>query len=507
MTRQKQRIFISYKRVDKDRVFAIKDGIEQATGEKCWIDLDGIESNAQFVAKIMRAIDECEIFLFMRSKEHNNITNLETDWTIREVNYALEEQKNIVIVNLDNTPMPKWFKFMFPNKQEIDATSPNKLARLNNDLREWLGISPTNEQDLAKSEQANQNTLPKGEFQVGYLLYKASETGNEVSVTKYVNMDMPEIHIPSQIKYRNYIYDVVSIEDRAFEGCVDLVSVTIPDSVTKIGYGAFYHCESLTSITISNSITRIREDAFLGCESLTSITLPNNIKSIGNRTFFGCKALSSINLPNNITSIGEDAFSGCESLTSITLPNNIKSIGNRTFFGCKALSSINLPNNITSIGEDAFSGCESLTSINLPNSIKSIGDRTFFGCKTLRSIIIPSNLAIIGWGIFRNCYLLESITFSNSITSIAGGAFENCKSLKSITIPNSVTSIEWEAFLGCSSLTTINYNSSIQKWRSIKKGYDWKKNTLIKVIHCIDGDIKIGGLFDFLKEPLQFLKR
>ena len=458
---KKERIFISYKRVDKDRVFAIKDGIEQATGEKCWIDLDGIESNAQFVAKIMRAIDECEIFLFMRSKEHNNITNLETDWTIREVNYALEEHKNIVIVNLDNTPMPKWFKFMFPNKQEIDATSPNKLARLNNDLREWLGISPTNEQDLAKSEQANQNTLPKGEFQVGYLLYKASETGNEVSVTKYVNIDMPEIHIPSQIKYRNYIYDVVSIEDRAFEGCVDLVSVTIPDSVTKIGYGAFYHCESLTSITISNSITRIREDAFFGCESLTSINLPNNIKSIGNRTFFGCKALSSINLPNNITSIGEDAFSGCESLTSI----------------------------------------------NLPNSIKSIGDRTFFDCKTLRSIIIPSNLTIIGWGIFRNCSLLESITFSNSITSIAGGAFENCKSLKSITIPNSVTSIEWEAFLGCSSLTTINYNSSIQKWRSIKKGYDWKKNTLIKVIHCIDGDIKIGGLFDFLKEPLQFLKR
>ena len=457
----KKRIFISYKRVDKESVFAIKDGIEQATGEKCWIDIDGIESNAQFVAKIVRAIDVCDVFLFMRSKEHNNITNLETDWTIREVNYALEEQKNIVIVNLDNTPMPKWFKFMFPNKQEIDATSPNKLARLNNDLREWLGISPTNEQDLAKSEQANQNTLPKGEFQVGYLLYKASETGNEVSVTKYVNIDMPEIHIPSQIKYRNYIYDVVSIEDRAFEGCVDLVSVTIPDSVTKIGYGAFYHCESLTSITISNSITRIREDAFFGCESLTSINLPNNIKSIGNRTFFGCKALSSINLPNNITSIGEDAFSGCESLTSI----------------------------------------------NLPNSIKSIGDRTFFNCKTLRSIIIPSNLAIIGWGIFRNCYLLESITLSNSITSIAGGAFENCKSLKSITIPNSVTSIEWEAFLGCSSLTTINYNSSIQKWRSIKKGYDWKKNTLIKVIHCIDGDIKIGGLFDFLKEPLQFLKR
>ena len=42
------RIFISYKRADKDLVFPIKDKIEAATGEKCWIDLDGIESDAQF---------------------------------------------------------------------------------------------------------------------------------------------------------------------------------------------------------------------------------------------------------------------------------------------------------------------------------------------------------------------------------------------------------------------------------------------------------------------------
>ncbi len=81
-------IFISYKRVDKERVFAIKNIIEQATGMKCWIDLDGIESDAQFVDVIMNAIDDCEVFLFMRSAEHNKITNHRTDWTIREVNYA-----------------------------------------------------------------------------------------------------------------------------------------------------------------------------------------------------------------------------------------------------------------------------------------------------------------------------------------------------------------------------------------------------------------------------------
>lgn len=305
---KKERIFISYKRVDKERVFAIKDGIEQATGEKCWIDLDGIESNAQFVAKIVGAIDECEIFLFMRSKEHNNITNLETDWTIREVNYALEEHKNIVIVNLDNTPMPKWFKFMFPNKQEIDATDPDKLARLNKDLCEWLGIGPTLEPDPAELEKAKRDALPDGEFQVGDLMYMASENSSGVTVCGLVNKAVTEIYIPSQIKYGTYTYEVTSIGEWAFSGCVSLTSITIPNGVTSIGESAFYWCEGLTSIIIPNSVTSIGEEAFFGCCYLTSVTIPNSVTSIGKGAFLGCDSLKSIRLPRSVTDIGENAF-------------------------------------------------------------------------------------------------------------------------------------------------------------------------------------------------------
>ena len=324
---KKERIFISYKRVDKERVFAIKDGIEQAIGEKCWIDLDGIESNAQFVAKIVGAIDECEIFLFMRSKEHNNITNLETDWTIREVNYALEEHKNIVIVNLDNTPMPKWFKFMFPNKQEIDATDPEKIDRLYKDLCEWLGVSPRNIPQSAKEiptnhtphqpnivqtpadiEQAKRNALPKGEFQVGDLKYEASEQGSGVTVFGPVNGDAVEIHIPSQIKYGKYTYEVTSIGDGAFLGCLSLTSITIPNSVTSIGESAFFSCSGLKSITIPNSVTSIGYYAFCDCDGLTSITIPNSVTSIGYKAFSGCDALKSIRIPKSVTYIGEDAF-------------------------------------------------------------------------------------------------------------------------------------------------------------------------------------------------------
>jgi WD40 repeat protein len=152
MEKKNERIFISYKRVDMERVDALKTKIEAATGEECWIDRTGIESDAQFVEVIMDAIDHCEIFLFMRSKEHNNITNHSTDWTIREVNYALSEKKRLVFVSLDNTPLPRWFKFMFPNQQEIDASDEEKLKKFYADLRSWLNVEETTREEERKAK-------------------------------------------------------------------------------------------------------------------------------------------------------------------------------------------------------------------------------------------------------------------------------------------------------------------------------------------------------------------
>lgn len=135
------RVFISYKRVNKEIVYPLKDKIEAAIGESCWIDIEGTESDSQFVNVIVHAIDAADIFLFMYSHNHELITNFENDWTIRELNYAQEEKKRIVLVNIDNAHWHKWFKFMFPHKQQIDATNPEEFEKLLKDLQEWLGIT------------------------------------------------------------------------------------------------------------------------------------------------------------------------------------------------------------------------------------------------------------------------------------------------------------------------------------------------------------------------------
>jgi len=57
-------------------------------------------------------------------------------------------------------------------------------------------------------------------------------------------------------------YGVTIIEDDEFRGDTSLASITIPDSVTRIGDCAFDDCALLTSIAIPDSVTSIGEKAF-----------------------------------------------------------------------------------------------------------------------------------------------------------------------------------------------------------------------------------------------------
>lgn len=154
------RIFISYKRTDKKKVFRLKQRIEYTIKEKCWLDLDGIESDEQFISVIMTAINDAQIVLFMYSSAHKDIKDYECDWTIRELSYAQKRGKRIVFINLDGSVLTDWFEFNYGLKQQIDARKDEDIKRLLIDLKKWLKISEITENKLLnESSKKNNNSI------------------------------------------------------------------------------------------------------------------------------------------------------------------------------------------------------------------------------------------------------------------------------------------------------------------------------------------------------------
>lgn len=115
------------------------------------------------------------------------------------------------------------------------------------------------------------------------------------------------------------ISNLTSVGSFAFEGCSQLRSVIMPNSVTSIGGYAFSRCRSLSSMTIPSGVTNIGAYAFKGCTKLTSITIPDSVTSIENNVFENCSRLTSVTIGNGVTFIGGNAFNSCTSLISVTI--------------------------------------------------------------------------------------------------------------------------------------------------------------------------------------------
>ena len=166
----------------------------------------------------------------------------------------------------------------------------------------------------------------------------------------------------------------------AFAG-TSITSITIPNSVTSIGYCAFYRCSNLTVVTFAadSRLETIDGEAFSSCTGLISITIPNSVTSIVHNAFYGCRNLTSITIPAGVTTIGGGTFRECESLTSITIPAGVTSIGAGAFTLCTSLTTVTFaPNSsLETIGYQAFHSCSNITSITIPSGVTEIGGYAF----------------------------------------------------------------------------------------------------------------------------------
>lgn len=216
------KVFVSYKRADKKAVFQIKDSLENAIGEKVWIDITGIESDAQFASVIMKAVEECEVFLFMYSKSHESITNYNNDWTVRELLYAQKLGKRIVFIDVDGTPVSPWFDFLFPVKQQVDAKNQEDFEKLCSNLRSWIdATSPSFIDSKATNQHPNYAKVRKWTAQWRYLIAAALAL---VTIVVFTALSLSNRHVDDEVIYKRYKNSVVLIMSSYHYRATDVIS-------------------------------------------------------------------------------------------------------------------------------------------------------------------------------------------------------------------------------------------------------------------------------------------
>lgn len=153
--------------------------------------------------------------------------------------------------------------------------------------------------------------------------------------------------------------------------------VVIPEGIKTINNYALYGYKNLVDITIPEGVTRIGVSAFANT-GITSVTIPSTA-SLSGSAFKGSSLIDvKFAEGSKITEIPGQAFQDTP-ITGIKLPSSVKLLQNNAFYGCKSLPFIDLPEGVKSIGYSAFYGCSALKGVVLPESLESVSANVFDG--------------------------------------------------------------------------------------------------------------------------------
>ncbi len=123
------KIFISYSRKDLDVVMELRNAIYHRTGVLPWMDVTGIETGSQFAEVIARAIDRCEIVIFVISRH-----SVESPWTRKEVLYAQEKKRKIYPVSIDDAELPTQLHFLLVDVDRVYLRDPLQCEKFFSNL-------------------------------------------------------------------------------------------------------------------------------------------------------------------------------------------------------------------------------------------------------------------------------------------------------------------------------------------------------------------------------------
>lgn len=345
---------------------------------------------------------------------------------------------------------------------------------------------------------------------------------------------------------------VTSIGDGAFQNCKYMTTFTFEDGTgaLTIGAKAFSGCNALTALTLREGVVSVGDGAFANCAELVSVSLPASVERLGTwaevqeegsetkkYTFVSMDLFKSTGVSpklervdvneNNTHYYSENGMlfgkyekEGDETTAKevpvrlyfcpfaktgdVKLPNTLIEIYKEAFAYNTGVTSVSFNGELAGesfdIGENALYNAKALTTFELPVGLKTIKTGLFKGCSGLKTIVVPNTVSSIAAGAFQGCVSLATVNFAEGNdgnplvledgsystthsgngsdmvdTTIYTGAFgyyyerrwvtggriveKGCISLPSIKFPKRLSYVGAYAFYGCESLTTIDFGA------------------------------------------------
>lgn len=347
----------------------------------------------------------------------------------------------------------------------------------------------------------------------GYYTYTVDSDGN-ATITAVDTAISGEVVIPSEIDG----YTVQKTGEKAFDSCVNITSITIPEGLKSLGKSTFNGCSGLETVNYNAVDCSIRYSnygyeyyytPFTECPNIKVVNIGEKVEKLygslfdnsGVETvnynavnaetiesrysdfeyespFVNCNSICEVNFGENVESIPAFLFENCTGITEITIPENVTSIGSNAFRSCYNISTLNFNAvNCTSVGGsfcytvDEYDNVLSpvLKTINIGNKVENIPAYAFYCCSQVNEIVIPESIETIGERAFAHCAKITSIEIPKNVSFIGDQAFAYCISLESVKISavnakieNTSGSSNSYVFLGCSALKNVTIGKDVK---------------------------------------------
>lgn len=270
----------------------------------------------------------------------------------------------------------------------------------------------------------------------------------------------------------------------AFNGTA-VVSIDIPEGATEV---VVSNCPELVSLTIPSTVSKITRIS--SCPKLKELYIPDSVTVIDCIDY--CDSLESLRLSQNLEQL--KYIGNCDSLKELYLPDSLKKLKDPESYGevfhslrAKIKASLEVWKLICSC-ENCFEkyapldgeliieeGIETITdgflyggyngsdvtAVSLPSTLSRIGQSAFKKCGNLKSLTIPAGVEVVPVEMASECYSLESVEFAegSQLKEVGSEAFIKTK-LKEFTFPDGFTKLGGEVFKDIETLESVTFPAS-----------------------------------------------